>query len=110
MINGRRGTLSAGGSVHLLQSTDGRVALLIFLFFGASASGQELRYDLVFVQAQVACVLADEGGVEDAAGQALEALRLDGVEHARANLGGLRDFRQGHTTKIAFSTEIFPKS
>ena len=66
----------------------------------------ELGDHPVGIEAEVLCVLAHEGTLEDAAGQDVHAVLLQGLEESHADLGRLRDVSQGHAAQLAFTAEV----
>ena len=74
-----------------------------------SAGGHEIGDGLVFVNAQVAGIGADEPFVEDAAGKLVELLLLEGDEETGADLGGDRDVVQRDLALFPLPFQPCPK-
>ncbi len=68
-----------------------------------------IGYRLFFVHAQVLGVGAHESFVEDAPRQQIELLIFEGLQQARANLGGLSNFVEGNAPHLSLAPEPIAK-
>ena len=66
----------------------------------------EIRDRLVGVEAQEGGVLLHEGAGEEAAGQDVEPVLLEGLEEAQADLGAVRDLAQAHAAQFALPPQL----
>jgi hypothetical protein len=65
--------------------------------------GHEVRDGLLFIESKIFCVGADKTFVEDATGKFGEVFVLQGMEHARADLGGFGDLLDGDSAHLALA-------
>ena len=76
----------------------------------ALAQGGEIIGDgFFFVETDLAGVGADKAFVEDAAGELVEMLVLNGAEHAGADFGGGGDGVERDATLLALLAKFFPE-
>ena len=68
--------------------------------------GREVGDRLVDVEAQEEGVLLHEGAREEAAGQDVDPVLLEGLEEAQADLRPFRDVAQADAAQLAFSPQI----
>ena len=66
----------------------------------------ELRHQPLGVEAEVLRVLAHERAREDAAGQDVDAVLLEGLQEADADLGRVRHLAQIDSAQLAFAAEV----
>jgi hypothetical protein len=70
---------------------------------------QVIGYRLVFVQADLAGVGADETFVEDATRKLIEVLIFNGAEHAKTDFRGGRDSLERNAAQFALRAKIVPE-
>ena len=78
-------------------------------FFGASC-GHVIGYGLFLIETKKLGIGSNESLVEDAAGEQVEFLVLDGLEHPGADFGGGRNLVQRDATQLALTAQFFAKT
>jgi hypothetical protein len=73
----------------------------------AAEREHELRHQPLGVEAEVLPVLPHEGAGEDAAGQDVDAVLLEGLEETDADLRRLRHLVEVDAAQLTFPTQVF---
>jgi len=76
---------------------------------GVAGSFEVIGNGLIFVEANEAGIGADEALVEDAAGQLVEFIFFQGLQHAGADFGGDGDFLERDLALFALQFQFFAK-
>ena len=83
------------------------LARLIFANLTLAHGGQVIGYGFFFIEADLAGVGAHETLVEDAAGELVEVLVLEGTQHAGADFGGVGDGIETDALLLALFAKFF---